>query len=66
MVSRHHHLLLDIEVRWLSRVRVLTFLFELRKEASQFLREKNSPLKELSFDEMWTGKLTYVAYVFSR
>ena len=40
-------------------------LSELR-EVKQFFREKNSPLKELLSDGMWTAKLAYLADIFSR
>ena len=63
--SLHHRLLFHAEIWWLSRARVLKRLLELRKESSQFLRERNSPLKELLFDKMWKGQLAYSADVFS-
>ena len=66
MDSQHDHLLLHAEVRWLSRGRVLSRLFELREETKYFLREMNSPLAELLLDEMWLCKLAYLADIFGR
>ena len=66
MDSQHDHLLLHAEVRWLSRGRVLSRLFELREETKHFLREMNSPLAEFLLDEMWLCKLAYLADIFGR
>ena len=56
MDSQHDHFLLHAEVRWLSRGRILSRLFELREETKHFLREMNSPLAEFLLDEMWLCK----------
>ena len=66
MDSQHDHLLLHAEVRWLSRGRVLSRLFELREETKHFLREMNSPLAEFLLDEIWLCKLAYLADIFGR
>ena len=66
MDLQHDHLLLHAEVRWLSRGRVLSRLFELREETKYFLREMNSPLAEFLLDEMWLCKLAYLADIFGR
>ena len=39
--SQHHHLLFHVEVRWLSRGRVLTRLFELKEEVRAVSVERN-------------------------
>ena len=64
--SQHDHLLLHAKVRWLSRGRVLSRLFELREETKHILREMNSPLAEFLLDEMWLCKLAYLADIFGR
>jgi len=66
MDSQHQHLLFHAGVRWLSRGRVLSRLFELKEEAKQFLQEANSSLTELLSDEIWTRKLAYLADIFCR
>lgn len=40
MDAEHKHLLLDTDVRWLSRGRLLTGAFELRESLQRFLLEK--------------------------
>lgn len=57
MGSEHQHLLLHAEVRWLSRVNVLTHLLELREEVSQFLASVNSPLAVHLSDEKSVGHI---------
>ena len=65
MGSQHRHLIFHAEVRWLSRGRVLTRLFELREEVEIFLRERKSSLENLLTDVMWIAKLAYLADIFS-
>ena len=45
MAAQNRHLIFHAEVIWLSRVRVLKRLFELREEANQFVRERTFPIK---------------------
>jgi hypothetical protein len=49
--SDHEKLLLHTEVRWLSRGKILSRLFELRDEARIFLLERNNTLSEHFLDE---------------
>ncbi|XP_062046909.1 zinc finger MYM-type protein 6 [Lepus europaeus] len=63
--SQHVHLPLPAEVRWLSRGRSLTRLFELRHEVDIFLNQKHSDLARHFRDEEWVAKLAYLADVFS-
>nr|XP_039252531.1 zinc finger MYM-type protein 6-like [Styela clava] len=66
MDSQHQHLLFHAEVRWLSRGRVLTRLFNLRGETKLFLIEISFPLAEFMTDETWLFKLAYLADIFGR
>ena len=64
-MDSQHEYLLHIEVRWLSRGRVLLRLFELCKETKNFLVEINSPLAAFLLDKMWLCKLANLADIFS-
>jgi len=64
MGAEHTHLLFHTEVRWLSKGRVLTRIYELRNEIHAFLLEKNSSLAEL-FTEEWLITVSYLADIFS-
>jgi hypothetical protein len=63
--SEHVNLPLHAEVRWISRGRVLTRLFELRHEIEIFLNQKHSDLAKYFHDKEWVAKLAYLADVFS-
>ncbi|XP_012045295.2 zinc finger MYM-type protein 6 isoform X1 [Ovis aries] len=65
MGSEHVNLPLHAEVRWISRGRILTRLFELRHEIEIFLNQKHSDLAKYFFDEEWVAKVAYLSDVFS-
>ena len=56
-MDSHHEHLLHAEVRWLSRERGLSRVFELRKETKIFSGETNFPLAAFLLDNvvMQTG-----------
>nr|XP_031539867.1 zinc finger MYM-type protein 6 isoform X2 [Vicugna pacos] len=65
MGSEHVNLPLRAEVRWISRGRILTRLFQLRHEIEIFLNQKHSDLAKCFFDEEWVAKLAYLSDIFS-
>ena len=65
MGSEHEVLLYHTEVRWLSRGRVLTRVYELRKEIELFLRDKGNTLHEKLSDNDFITSLAYMSDVFT-
>ncbi|XP_049734667.1 zinc finger MYM-type protein 6 isoform X1 [Elephas maximus indicus] len=65
MGCEHVNLPLHAEVRWISRGRILTRLFELRHEIEMFLTQKHSDLAKCFRDEEWVAKLAYLSDIFS-
>lgn len=65
MGAEHKHLLFHTDVRWLSKGRAITRVYELRDEIHAFLTEKLSPLTNSVRDEKWLLTLSYFADIFS-
>ncbi len=66
MGSEHVQVLLHTEVRWLSRGKVLSRLYELHREVHMFLQDKNFPLSDVFEDTVWLSELAYLSDICSR
>ena len=65
MGSEHVNLLLHTEVRWLSKGRVLSRFWELRKEVQTFFESENiEQFFDLLQDHVWCAKLAYLTNIF--
>uniref|UniRef100_A0A8C0JS55 SCAN domain containing 3 n=1 Tax=Canis lupus dingo TaxID=286419 RepID=A0A8C0JS55_CANLU len=65
MEADHKQLLLHAEIRWLSRGKVLSRMFEIRNELFVFLQSKKPVWSQLFKDVNWTARLAYLSDIFS-
>ncbi|XP_037367457.1 SCAN domain-containing protein 3-like [Talpa occidentalis] len=65
METDHKQLLLHAEMRWLSRGKVLSRMFEIRNELLVFLQSKKPAWSQLFKDVNWTASLAYLSDIFS-
>jgi hypothetical protein len=62
----HDKIILHVEVRWLSRGRVLRKLVELEEEVRLLLIEENPTLADLFHIENWLCNLSYIRDIFEK
>uniref|UniRef100_A0A8C3WE45 SCAN domain containing 3 n=1 Tax=Catagonus wagneri TaxID=51154 RepID=A0A8C3WE45_9CETA len=65
METDHKQLLLHAEIRWLSRGKFLSRMFEIRNELLVFLQSKKPVWSQLFKDVNWTARLAYLSDIFS-
>jgi len=65
MEAEHKHLLLDTEMRWLSRGRVVQRVYKMREELLIFLNQHNELLAHSFTDETWVARLAYLADILN-
>ena len=66
MGLNYEALLLHTEVRWLSRGKVLTRLYQMRDEVSLFLTECGSTFSVHLCDSIWLAKIAYLASIYEK
>ena len=62
--AEHRRLPLYTEVRWLSRGKLLTRVFEIGEPLQKFFSEKKSPMATHFSDKEWVAKLAYLCDIF--
>ena len=65
MDNQYDTLLYQTDVRWISRERVVTQVFELLYVIKLFLKEKQSDLAAHFSDTTWLARLCYLADIFT-